>query len=362
MKKKILLLMSCVFLSGCAPLPESAMSGTDLQESVCENVSWEDTSRTESSGADLSGAGELTAHFLDVGQGDCSILVSDGHVMVIDCGDEGQGTKIQNYLQKQEIEEIEYLVLTHPDSDHIGGAPAVITKFEIGTVFVSGYEKDTRCYDRLTETLKYKRRKTRVPETGEKYTLGNAEITFYVPGETEDANNASLVVTVKNGNNVFLFTGDAESAEETDILRQGADVSADVYHVGHHGSSTSTSDSFLEAVHPEYAVISCGEGNDYGHPHTETTDKLIRSGTEIYRTDEQGTVTAVSDGENIMWSYETHTKDSRAGSYVCNTNTMKFHLPECESAEKISQSNREIMEDRNEIIQKGYQPCKLCNP
>lgn len=258
----------------------------------------------------------LEVHFLDVGQGDCTFLRCGGQTMLIDAGEEDQGTAIQYYLKKQEVERLDYLVLTHPDSDHIGSADVVITKFEIGQVMMSGYEKDNSTYRNLMDALEYKSLKAEIVQPGERFALGSAVCTILGPTqEYGDSNNASICLLVENGQNVFLFTGDAEKEAEGDLLAQMArnslavsenvfDLDADVYKAGHHGSSTSSSEAFLDAVSPDYAVVSCGEHNAYGHPHQETLEAFGERNIQVFRTDEQGNIVAVADGEKIAWSYE----------------------------------------------------------
>lgn len=245
----------------------------------------------------------MEVHFLDVGQGDCTLVTCDGHAMLIDAGDDTKGTAIQNYLKKQKIKNLDYLILTHPDTDHIGGAPVIITKFEIGKVFVSNFEKDNNTYRKLIQALDDKNLKATTPTVESKYKLGTAEFTVLAPNDTYNApNDSSIALLLKNGKNRFLFTGDAEATAEMDILATDIDISADVYKVGHHGSRSSTSKKFFKAVKPDYAVISCGEGNSYGHPHAETLNTLRTNGVAVYRTDEDGTIIATADGKEISFN------------------------------------------------------------
>lgn len=246
---------------------------------------------------------QMEVHFMDVGQGDATLVTCGGHAMLIDAGDDTKGTAIQSYLQKQKITRLDYLILTHPDADHIGGAPVVITKFKVGNVFVSNFEKDNKTYQKLIQSLDDKQIKALTPKVNSQYTLGTASITILAPTKTYDnPNDSSISLLLKNGNRSFLFTGDAGEDAEKDILKTGADISADVYKVGHHGSRYSTSEDFFEAVDPFYAVISCGEGNSYGHPHAETLNTLRTSGVMVYRTDEAGTIIATTDGRSISFN------------------------------------------------------------
>ncbi|MDE7273874.1 MAG: MBL fold metallo-hydrolase [Lachnospiraceae bacterium] len=342
---------------------------------------------------------QMEVHFIDVGQGDCTLITCDGHSMLIDAGDYSKGTAIQNYLQKQNVKKLDYLILTHPDSDHIGGAPVIITKFEIDKVFVSNFEKDNKTYQKLIQALDNKRLKYTTPNVGAQYSLGTANITILAPnGKYGNPNDASIALMIQNGENKFLFTGDAGEDAEQDILDNGIELSADVYKAGHHGSRTSTSQKFFEAVNPSYAVISCGEDNSYGHPHAETLNTFRMNGVNVYRTDEDGTIIATSDGKKITFNVpasetwksgepngnssvwqtpnqeskeqeapsvkesqkETSNADTNEITYVLNTKTKKFHKPSCSS---LPATNRkDSSETRESIIAQGYEPCKRCNP
>lgn len=334
-------------------------------------------------------AAKMEVHFIDVGQGDSTLITCDGHAMLIDAGDYSKGTAIQNYLQKQKVTKLDYLILTHPDSDHIGGAPVIITKFEIDKVFVSNYEKDNKTYLKLIQALDNKRLKYTTPKVGTQYTLGTAKITILAPnGEYDNPNDASVALMIQNGENKFLFTGDAGEDAERDMLETDIGLSADVLKAGHHGSRTSTSGKFFEAVSPSCAVISCGEDNSYGHPHAETLNTFRMNGVKVYRTDEDGPIVAVSDGKKVtfnvpasetwkagepngngsVWeapsvkeSQQEAAKAEASGTtYVLNTKTKKFHKTSCNS---LPTANRkDSTESRESIVAQGYQPCKRCNP
>lgn len=344
-------------------------------------------------------AGSMEVHFMDVGQGDATLIVCDGHSMLIDAGDYTKGTAIQNYLKKQKIKKLDYLIFTHPDADHIGGAPVIITKFDIDRVFLSNFEKDNKTYQKMIQALDNKHLKYTTPKIGTQYSLGSAKITILAPnGSYDNPNDASVALTVEHGENRFLFTGDAEEAAEKDIMANGIDISADAYKAGHHGSRTSTSKEFFEAVDPAYAVISCGEENSYGHPHAETLNTFRMNGVDVYRTDEEGTIVAVSDGKEITFNVpasetwkagepngntsvweapdknsgnqdasvvtepekkEDHS-DTKEVTYVLNTKTKKFHRPSCNSLPTVNR--KDSTESREDIMAQGYVPCKRCNP
>lgn len=260
-----------------------------------------DTART------ALGSDSLEVTFLDVGQGDCTLIRLGDHAMLFDCGPDDAGTRIQNYLQKQGIETLDYVVASHADEDHIGGMDVIVTKFECRTIFMMETEKDTKTVRDVREAIRYKGYQTVEPQPGETYELGEARFRILAPiwDYGEDTNNNSIAIRLEYGSTSFLFTGDAEQEEEQDMVANGDELRADVYQAGHHGSRNASSWKFLEAVTPSYTVISCGAGNDYGHPHAETLERLREIGSEIFRTDLQGTVQAVSDGKEISWNTET---------------------------------------------------------
>ena len=372
---------------------------------------------TEGEAADPDGYSQepLEVHYIDVGQGSATLLKSGRHAMLIDTGDSDQGTKIQLYLTKQGVENLDYLVLTHPDADHIGGAPVIITKFGIGQLFLSNYEKDNKTTQKVRDAMQYKGLTASDYQVGDTFALGNASFTILGPAkEYADSNNASIVIMVQNGNNRFLFTGDCEAEAEADLIASGADLSADVYLAGHHGSDTASSQAFMDAVSPSYAVISCGEGNSYGHPHAEVLNRFRSMGIQVFRTDEQGSVVAESDGTGITWNCapsETwqageRTKNAQtgaeiqpanetdaaaaqdmptagqsdavtlpaqeqkpvvadetpqAGNYIGNRNNGKLHKASCSYLP--DPQNQVPFTTREEAVEAGYDdPCKRCNP
>ena len=246
---------------------------------------------------------ELNVHFLDVGQGDAVLISCDDAYMLIDAGDNDKGTLVQNYLNKQGVEHLDYIIGTHPDADHIGGMDVILYKFDCGTVMMPEVTNDTATYRDVIDTMKEKGYQNTAPVVGDSYSLGSAQFTILGPTDTyEDTNNNSIVLLLTHGDNKFLFVGDAEEKAEEDILAEGVSVKADVLKVGHHGSRTASSEAFLQAVEPTYAVISCGQDNSYGHPHAETLNTLRSMGVKVFRTDEQGTVTVTSDGHEISWN------------------------------------------------------------
>ena len=248
---------------------------------------------------------DLVIHYIDVGQGDSTLLICKGETMLIDAGENDKGTYVQNYLLKQGVSKIDYLVGTHPHSDYIGGADIIITKFDVSHAILPNKKTDTRTYDYVMQAMRYRNITPEHPGIGDTFMLGDAKVTVLSPGDHDygdELNDYSFSVLVEHGNDRFIFTGDAETEAESDIVDTGIDIEADVYQAGHHGSRTSSSDKFLDAVNPSSVVISCGEDNKYGHPHAETMNKFRERGMAVYRTDEEGTIIATSTGNGITFS------------------------------------------------------------
>lgn len=243
----------------------------------------------------------MEVHYIDVGQGDATLIICDGHAMLIDGGDNSKGTALQLYLQSQNVTALDYVVATHPDADHIGGLDVVITKFDCGTILMTDYEKDTATYRDVVDAMAYRGYEKTTPAIGDSYALGGASFMIVGPVDiTGSANDSSIALILQHGEKSFYFEGDAEE-EEQDILSTGISLNADVFKLGHHGSRTSNSEEMVEAVDAAYAVISVGS-NSYGHPHAEVLNRLRERGTLLFRTDEQGSVVARSDGRDITWN------------------------------------------------------------
>ncbi len=249
-------------------------------------------------------ADALTVHFLDVGQADCQVItLPTGEVMMIDFGNNDDGSFICNYLDNLGINVIDYLVATHPHEDHIGSMDTVINNYEIKNVYMPDAEADTKSYRDVQKALSNEQIGATIIYGGTViYSDETLKIEALAPMYYyDDLNNMSIVIRLTYKEASFLFTGDAEEESENDIT---GDVSADVLSVGHHGSSTSTSDRFLKKVDPMFAVISCGKDNDYGHPHRETLEKLENDDVTIYRTDTMGTLVCTTKGEKGDYKWE----------------------------------------------------------
>ena len=366
----------------------------------------------------IAQAGTLTVTWLDVEQGDAAVIQCGGQSMLIDGGKPEKSSYIYAWLQQHGLSYLDVIVATHVDADHIGGLSGALNYASVGTAYCPVTTGTTETFQSFVKYLAQRGKQITVPTAGETFALGGAQVQILGPlHRAEDSNDNSIVLKVSFGATSFLFTGDAERAEEQDLLNAGVNLQSTVLKVGHHGSDTSTSYPFLRAVAPQYAVISVGAGNSYGHPTEAVLSRLRDAGVTTFRTDMQGEITAVSDGQTINFSSAknaaaetlanagagqnagqtgggnsaTQTAGSgqntggaaaiasanagggnadgaagagtTAGSYVLNTNSHKFHLPGCSSVDTISPKNRkDVNESREQIVSEGYAPCKRCNP
>lgn len=345
----------------------------------------------------------LTVTFLDVGQGNAVLFSCDGHYMMMDGGPSSSSSFVVAYLKKQNIESLDYVIASHYDSDHISGLVGVLNVFDTETFIGPNYDADTKIYDSLMDKLAAQNLTVTFPKAGDTYTFGDAVFTIAAPitYSEDNENDNSVGIRMTYGDTSFLIYGDGEEASEQAMIASGEELSSDVLMVSHHGSKNATIKEMLEAVKPSYAVISVGADNSYGHPTEEVLDRLESAGCTVYRTDQNGTIQACSDGKTITFvperqadvsgveenqnlSEETTKTDhatfkstteetqakTEAGSekeaeytYIINTNTGKFHEPSCRSVKRMNDSNKkEYIGSRDDLIAQGYEPCKICNP
>lgn len=253
---------------------------------------------------------DFAVHFIDVGQGDSTLVVSNGEYLLIDAGENGHETEVVNYLRSMDVDKLDYIIVTHQHSDHIGGIPEVLEEYECDNIIMPRLTKaqtpTNSTYTAFLKAVEASQAKVISAKPGLSYALGGATFEIFGPvtDDAEDINSMSVVTKITYGENSFLITGDAETEEELEIIDNGADLDCDVLRAGHHGSSTSSCKDFLNAVTPEICVISCGADNDYGHPHDKAVNRIKKHTEEIYRTDICGSIVMTSDGENIDISYE----------------------------------------------------------
>lgn len=349
---------------------------------------------------------QTEVHVLDVGQGLSVLVESQGHSMLYDGGDRDKSSFVVSYLKQQGITNLDYMIASHYDADHINGLVGALNTAKVKQVFAPNYTTDTKVYNSLQNTIASKSIPKEQPAVGSSFTLGDATFQILAPSGSSysDANDYSIAIRITDGDTSFLITGDAEAKSEAEICSTGLPLDSDVYVMGHHGSGTSTSWELLQKAVPEYAVLSCGTGNSYGHPHIESMEKLQTMGIELLRTDKQGTIIASTDGTSISWNvspcndYTPGDKDdkpaqpqqseaSSAGTadssatlaagadtsaarsdsvsteYILNTSTKKIHYPNCRSVAQMSEKNKKTTtESKEALLSKGYTPCGNCRP
>ncbi len=270
------------------------------------------SSAKSSSTAKASKGSALTIRMLDIGQGDSFLLEKDGKFVLIDAGDIEHREAIVQLLQKYKVKTLSKVVITHPHADHLGGMNAIFKNFKIESIYDDGVVSGTASYKNYLKQIQANKIAYKTLKAGDSVNFFDG-VTYKVVGPVkdlkdskgkEDLNNNSIVGRLSYGDFSMMFTGDAEKEEEASILSQKATLKSNVLKVGHHGSRTSTSPDFLKAVAPKDAFISCGQGNDYGHPHKVTVDKLEKAKVNMYRTDRDGTVTLTTDGSSYKISKE----------------------------------------------------------
>ncbi len=243
----------------------------------------------------------MEVHFIDVGQGDAILVETGSSAMLIDAGENNKGTIVKEYLNNQQITKLDYVIGTHPHSDHIGGLDTILDSFEVGKVLLPNTTHTTKTFEDVLDALERHNLSITLPEVGAKYYLGSSSFTILAPGnETyEEINNYSIAIRLAFGDTAFLLAGDAENLSEHEMLKTGINIKSDVLKLSHHGSSYSSSKEFVEAVDPSYSVASVGENNEYGHPHATTLQTLLDADIKLYRTDKQGTIVFTSNGQTI---------------------------------------------------------------
>ncbi|TAH74979.1 MAG: MBL fold metallo-hydrolase [Anaerolineaceae bacterium] len=368
-----------------SPVPSktNGVSPTDSSKDI-ENYEIKD--------ADQDSVTIVKVHIIDVGQGDSILIQSDDHYMLIDAGERHKGELVINYLKSLGVKKLDYIIGTHPHSDHIGGLADVILSFDVDKIIMPNVVHTTKTFEDLLDAISDKSLKITKPIIGNEFSLGTASFVIISPNETDydNLNNYSVGIKLTHGDNTFIFIGDAEVHSENEMLRNGIDLDADVLKLGHHGSTTSSSDSFLDAVTPDISIISAGEGNKYGHPHVETLQKHLDRDIKLFRTDKQGTIILDSDGKTIttnMIPYiitgvdlqfykETANSYNDSDSSIINEDTIsndesedskniivhitrtgsKYHRAGCQHLKS------DIEVTLQEALDKGLGPCKTCKP
>ncbi len=249
----------------------------------------------------------MKVHFINVGQGDATyIKMPNGEDVLIDGGKQGQGDEVISYLKSQKVDDIEVLISTHPDADHLGGLDEVLKAYKVESVYAPKVSHTTQAYKNFLQAVKNEKLTIKTAKAGVKLSVKGVTAKFVGPVKDygkSDLNNWSAVLHVTYNKNKFLFTGDAEKASETDMVKAKQTLQADVIKVGHHGAKTSSNADFLKIVKPKYAVISVGK-NSYGHPTKDVLDRFKGIKAAVYRTDKNGNILISSTGTKITVSVQ----------------------------------------------------------
>lgn len=306
----------------------------------------------------LTAFADLEAHFLDVGHGDCTIILCDGEAMIIDGGNAGCSQLVYNYLTNHNVSVLKYAVATHPDADHIGGLPSAFHAAAVQTLLSPVADHEESRFLTLKKTAQEFSVPVTVPEAGQVFQLGGARMTVLSPAiKFADVNDLSIVLRIDCGETSFLFTGDASSAVERDLIARKSNLDADVLHVSHHGNNTGTTSAFVSAVSPEFAVISCADNS--ASPSWDVLYNL--AGIRTLITAQKGTIIIKSDGETLAVS-STQTADAGQEQYIGNRNSNVFHRGSCESAVTMKDKNKVYFDSAEQAERQGYRPCKNCSP
>lgn len=300
-KKHIVSLLVTVVVLIASFLPTLNIKSIPTWNEIYTNVGLKDEVSTNKS--------PLSVHYIDVGQGDCTLIKSKDFIMLIDSGESYNSRKILNYLKMQKVDTIDYLVATHPHSDHIGGMSEIIKNVDIKNIFMPRLSLEntptTNLYANFLDSVKNSSAKVKLVDKAENFSFEGISFEILSPCiQYNDLNNMSIIIKLTYKDTKFLFMGDAEKEVEQDLANKNIDLTCNVLKVGHHGSSTSTTEEFLERVTPQIAVISCGEDNRFGHPNKETIEILNKYKVIAKRTDINGNIVINSNGSKISVNVE----------------------------------------------------------
>ena len=377
-----LLLMGGILLSGCSSqgiLQAGALeSGEEQTETVQEEAGSPEDQRGDSQG-------ELSVTYLDVGQGNAVLVRQEDQTMLIDGGPRESSSFVVSYLKQQGIQKLDYVLISHFDEDHLAGAIGALYNFPVETLITADYETDSSIYDSYKEAVEEKGYAPIHPSLGDTFSLGSGSFRIISPVSYghEDENQDSVGIILENGSDRFFIGGDIGLEGEKEILEAGVDIQADVMLMNHHGSHVSR--EFFQTVNPSWAVISCGAGNSYGHPRQDTVELIQEFQVPLFRTDKQGTITAVSQGQGITFDQEPCNdytpgdssqeeeealEDTRTAlsnstredcDYILNIHTKKIHLPDCSSVKSMDEDNMAFYKgDEDGLLSRGYTPCGNC--
>ena len=311
MRKRLINLLIVLFvLVGCGtsmgtgyevsdPVQQSEKEAFEFDESEADEEIEDESDLESDASTDQKVSGELIIHFIDVGQADATLFQTDDVNVLFDAGNWNR-RDVVDYLLAIGVEKIDLLIGSHPDADHIGQMPLLLDQFQVDEVWMSGVESTSRTFEKTIDKIFEHDVSYHEPRAGESYQIGELSLDVIAPAKlTNDSNEDSISIYFGFGDTGVVLTGDAGVRAEHAMLNARGSLSADILHAGHHGSSTSTSEAFLQAVDPDYVIISAGKDNSYGHPHDEVVDLLVKSGVEIFATYQHGTIIFSSDGQSM---------------------------------------------------------------
>lgn len=252
-----------------------------------------------------SQADRMYVSFIDVGQGNCTLLTCNGKAILVDSGEVGATSTVIAYIKNLGIDELNCVIVTHPHTDHMGAMTEILYEFKIDDLIMPEIPEEiiptNKTYEKFLTAVSDNADNVIAAEPGETYSYGEMTLEIFAPlRDYDNLNDMSAVSRVSYGDTSVMFTGDATATVEKDLLKKNIDYSATILNVGHHGSKTSSSENWLKAVNPEYAVICCGANNEYGHPHSVVTERLENLGIKYYQTDLLGTIVFESDSRNFV--------------------------------------------------------------
>lgn len=294
-KKALTALLLVLLIAGCRFI----FSGTPTEKEAVPKQP-ENTSPAKETTARKAPDDTMELHFIDVGQGDCILVHTNENNILVDAGNPSDGADIGEYLHSLGIDRIDTFIGTHPHADHLGGGAYIVREFDIGEMIMTDQMSGSFFFEKLLDSITERNVPVSLPQIGGVRKFGSVSMEIISPSrDYGNLNDSSIVMRIDHGEASALLTGDAETSVEEDLLSEDAPLDADVLKAGHHGSRYASSEEFLKAVSPEIVVIQSGEGNSYGHPHSEALDRFENCGAKVYRCDKEGTIVLRSDGKTF---------------------------------------------------------------